>query len=97
MNNGRWPAASGQWEAAGDRRLRFGVRCHARQPVCDDARLAPALVPGGIVKSATRPGARHGVTEAVQYPEFDTKEKAQAMIQPFVEDHPPKLIRGRKD
>ena len=35
--------------------------------------------------------ARHGVTKPVEYPDFSTKEKAQAVIKPFVEGKPPKL------
>ncbi len=36
--------------------------------------------------------AAHGVTKPVQYPEFDTKEKAQALIKQFISGTPPKLL-----
>jgi nitrite reductase (cytochrome c-552) len=36
--------------------------------------------------------ARHGTTKPVAYPDFSTKEKAQRLIEPFVEGKPPKLL-----
>lgn len=36
--------------------------------------------------------AKHGVTKPVAYPDFSTKQKAQALIKPFVEGAPPKLL-----
>ncbi len=36
--------------------------------------------------------ARHGTTKPLAYPDFSTKEKAQRLIQPFVEGKPPKLL-----
>ncbi len=35
--------------------------------------------------------AKHGVSQPVAYPDFSTKEKAQAVIQPFVEGRPTPL------
>jgi nitrite reductase (cytochrome c-552) len=40
----------------------------------------------------TRVLARHGVTEPVRYPDYSTKEKAQAMLQQFLDGHPPALV-----
>jgi nitrite reductase (cytochrome c-552) len=42
---------------------------------------------------AARILARHGVTEAVAYPDFSTKEKAQAVNQAFVNGKPPRLVK----
>ena len=39
--------------------------------------------------------ARHGVTQPVQYPQFDTKEKAMATVKQFVDGQPPNLIKGK--
>ncbi len=36
--------------------------------------------------------ARHGMTEQVEYPDFSTKEKAQSLIERFIDGRPPKLI-----
>jgi nitrite reductase (cytochrome c-552) len=36
--------------------------------------------------------AKHGVSKAVAYPDFRSKEAAQATIKPFVEGHPTKLL-----
>lgn len=60
--------------------------------------LAAAVDQGGQCRlEVARILARHGVTEPVQYPEFDTKEKAQATIQKFVDGQPPSLIKGKAD
>jgi len=40
----------------------------------------------------TRVLARHGVTTPVHYPDYASKEKAQALAQAFVDGKPPKLI-----
>ena len=40
--------------------------------------------------------ARHGVTAPVEYPDFSTKEEAQALVARFVAGKPPKLIAGGK-
>lgn len=39
----------------------------------------------------TRILAKHGVSKPVAYPDFSTKEKAQAVIKPFVDGHPTSL------
>ena len=36
--------------------------------------------------------ARHGCTQPVVYPDFSTKEKAQALVKQFAGGHPPKLL-----
>ena len=36
--------------------------------------------------------ARHGMTKQVEYPDFGTKEKAQSLIERFIDGRPPKLI-----
>jgi nitrite reductase (cytochrome c-552) len=36
--------------------------------------------------------AKHGVSKPVEYPDFSTKERAQALIKPFVDGKPPKLL-----
>jgi nitrite reductase (cytochrome c-552) len=36
--------------------------------------------------------AKHGVSKPVEYPDFSTKEKAQTLIQPFIDGKPPKLL-----
>ena len=36
--------------------------------------------------------ARHGVTAPIAYPDFSTKEKAQALIQSFIDGNPPRLL-----
>ncbi len=36
--------------------------------------------------------AKHGMTEPVRYPDFSSKEKAQALNQQFLDGKPPKLI-----
>ena len=36
--------------------------------------------------------ARHGVTAPIAYPDFSTKEKAQTLIQSFIDGNPPKLL-----
>jgi nitrite reductase (cytochrome c-552) len=36
--------------------------------------------------------AKHGVAEPVTYPDISTKEKAQAVIQQFIDGNPPKLL-----
>lgn len=36
--------------------------------------------------------AAHGITKPIAYPDFSTKEKAQALIKPFVDGKPPKLL-----
>ena len=36
--------------------------------------------------------ARNGVTEPVQYPDFSTKEKAQALVKRFLDGEPPALL-----
>lgn len=41
--------------------------------------------------------ALRGVTDPVRYPEYDTKQKAQALIQQFIDGNPPKLIAGNGD
>ncbi len=58
--------------------------------------LAAAVDLGGQCRvEVARILARHGVTESVQYPEFDTKEKAQATIKKFADGQPPKLTKGK--
>ena len=37
--------------------------------------------------------ARHGITSPVEYPDFATKEKAQAVVKAFLDKNPPPLIR----
>jgi nitrite reductase (cytochrome c-552) len=37
--------------------------------------------------------ARHGISEPVQYPDFSTKEKAQALEESFRSGNPPRLIK----
>lgn len=39
--------------------------------------------------------ARHGYTEAVDYPDFSTKEKAQAINQRYVKNDRPSLLKGK--
>ena len=36
--------------------------------------------------------AKHGVTDPVKYPDISSKEKAQAVIQQFIDGNPPKLL-----
>jgi formate-dependent nitrite reductase cytochrome c552 subunit len=36
--------------------------------------------------------AKHGVSKPVEYPDFSTKEKAQAIIKPFVDGKRLKLL-----
>ncbi len=40
---------------------------------------------------------RHGVTKPVEYPDFSSKEKAQAVIQQFIDGKPPKLVAVEAD
>jgi nitrite reductase (cytochrome c-552) len=40
--------------------------------------------------------ARHGITTPVEYPDYSTKDKAQAVVKAFVENNPPLLIRRPK-
>jgi len=40
--------------------------------------------------------ARHGVADPVPYPDFSTKEKAQALVQSFLDGTPPDLLGGAK-
>ncbi len=40
--------------------------------------------------------ARHGYTQAIEYPDFSTKEKAQALVKQFAAGHPPKLLPERE-
>ncbi len=37
--------------------------------------------------------ARHGMTKQVEYPDFGTKEKAQSLIERFIDGRPPKLLK----
>ncbi len=36
--------------------------------------------------------ARHGITEPIRYPDFGSKEKAQALVQSFLDGAPPDLL-----
>jgi nitrite reductase (cytochrome c-552) len=36
--------------------------------------------------------AKHGVTHPIEYPDFSTKEKVQAIIKPFVDGKPSKIL-----
>jgi len=55
--------------------------------------LAAALDLAGQCRAeCARILAKHGVSKPVEYPDFSTKEKAQALIKPFVEGKPPKLL-----
>lgn len=40
--------------------------------------------------------ARHGVTEAVRYPDYSSKEKAQALNQAFIDGKPPVLVDKKR-
>jgi len=40
--------------------------------------------------------ARKGYTDPVQYPDYSTKEKAQALIRQFIDGQPPKMLGGGK-
>jgi nitrite reductase (cytochrome c-552) len=38
--------------------------------------------------------ARHGYTQPIVYPDFSSKEKAQALVKQFAGGKPPKLLAG---
>jgi nitrite reductase (cytochrome c-552) len=55
--------------------------------------LAAALDLAGQCRiECTRILAKHGITKPIEYPDFSTKEKAQALIKLFVDGKPPKLL-----
>ena len=59
--------------------------------------LEAAVDLGGQCRIAcTRLLAQHGVTQPVAYPDTSSKEKAQALIQQFIDGQPPKLIAQGK-
>lgn len=68
-----------------------GMGFHAPQ---ESMRVLQAAVDlaGRARLEATRILARHGVTEPVQYPDWSTKPKAQAILAAFQEGKPPRLV-----
>jgi hypothetical protein len=59
---------------------------------CERILAASLDLAGQCRIECTRILAKHGVTKPIDYPDFSTKEKAQALIKPFVDGKPPKLL-----
>jgi nitrite reductase (cytochrome c-552) len=59
---------------------------------------APRILTGSVDLSGqarlecARILARHGDTKALAYPDYSTKEKAQALVKAFADGKPPKLL-----
>lgn len=68
-----------------------GMGFHAPQECMRTLQAAVDLAGQSRVECA-RLLAKHGVTEPVRYPDFSSKEKAQALNQQFIDGKPPKLI-----
>jgi len=59
--------------------------------------LADAIDHAGQARvEAARVLARHGMTDAIVYPDFSTKEKAQALAARFANGNPPSLLKGEE-
>jgi nitrite reductase (cytochrome c-552) len=68
-----------------------GMGFHAPQE-CMRILGAAVDLAGQCRVECTRILAKHGVTAPVNYPDFSTKEKAQALLPQFVDGKPPRLI-----
>jgi nitrite reductase (cytochrome c-552) len=68
-----------------------GMGFHAPQE-CMRTLQASVDLAGQCRVECARLLAKHGVTEPVRYPDFTSKEKAQSLIQQFIDGKGPKLI-----
>ncbi|HBO43472.1 MAG TPA: ammonia-forming cytochrome c nitrite reductase subunit c552 [Planctomycetaceae bacterium] len=68
-----------------------GMGFHAPQE-CLRILAAAVEMAGQCRVECARILARNGVTEPIAYPDFSTKEKAQALMRAFVDGNPPKLV-----
>ena len=71
-----------------------GMGFHAPQE-CQRVLAAAVDLAGQCRVESARILARHGVTTPVEYPDFSTKEKAQALVEQFIDGTPPDLL-GRQ-
>jgi len=67
-----------------------GMGFHSPQ-LCSQTLAAAIDLAGQCRVECARILARHGVTEPVQYPDFSTKEKAQALLKSIAEGQMPPL------
>ncbi len=68
-----------------------GMGFHSPQ-LCTQTLGAAIDLAGQCRVECTRILARHGVTDPVAYPEYDSKEKAQALNRAFIDGSPPSLL-----